>query len=308
MLRSQAVLVRIDYISPYRFDELLAFFRERALTGVEVVDESSYARTVRIEQPDGSIAKGWIRVRDEPARHRLALEISDSLALVIPEVIGRVRRMFDTDSDPDAIARDIAPLLEARPGVKTNGVRVPGCFDPFETACRAVIGQQITVQAANKIAARVAHALGAPVDTGIDGLDRAWPTPDDIVRIDSIEDALGTQGVIKTRSRVIREIARMLVDGELELDESANAMEQMDKLLAIKGVGPWTANYIAMRTLAHPDAFMETDAGVAHALPDLDPKERVNAVEPCRPWRSYAVIALWNSLAEEMQAQREQER
>lgn len=301
------MLVRIDYIPPYRFDELLDFYRFRALAGVEVVDEKSYARTVLIETADGNVVEGWMRIQNEPKHHRLALELSDSLVPVIPEVIGRVRHMFDTDCDPHRIEKGLVALKDARDGVNIDGVRVPGCFDPFETACRAVIGQQVTVQAANTIAARVAQALGVPVKTGIEGLDRAWPTPTAVMEMTSIEDALGTLGVIKTRSHVIREIARMLCEGELELSASADAERQMETLLAIKGVGPWTANYIAMRTLGHPDAFLETDAGVAHALPGLDPKERVTAVEPCRPWRSYAVLALWNLLSEEARTQAEEE-
>ena len=111
-------------------------------------------------------------------------------------------------------------------------------------------------------------------------------------------DALGVLGVIKTRSRTIAEIARLLEAGDLRFDAGAVVAEQMERLLAVKGIGPWSANYLAMRVLNHPDAFMETDAGVKHALPHLEPKERLELAEQWRPWRSYAVLCLWNSLAE----------
>lgn len=294
----ESIVVRLGYRPPYRFDELLAFFRDRALAGVEVVDQVSYARTVRLSKSDGSVFEGWIRVQNESTKHRLALEISESLVPVIPDVIGRVRRMFDTDSDPETISRDIASLKSVAANVEIDGVRLPGCFDPFETACRAVLGQQVSVKAANKIASRISQTFGAHVETGIEGLDSAWPSPSEVVGLASIEDAFGKLGVVRTRSRVIREVAQMLLEGELNLGVGTIADEQISRLLQVKGIGPWTANYIAMRTLSYPDAFLETDAGIAHALPDMTPQARLAAAEPCRPWRSYAVITLWNSLSE----------
>lgn len=291
------IVVRLGYRPPYRFDDLLAFLRDRALEGTEVVDDASYARAVRLPGADGSVAEGWLRVRNEPSRNRLALEISDGLMPVLPDVIGRVRRMFDTDSDPAAVAEGLAPLQKVAANVEVDGVRLPGCFDPFEMACRAVLGQQVSVRAANKMAARIVQAFGTPIETGIEGITRAWPSPSEVADLASIEDALGGLGVIRTRSRVIREIAQKLVDGTLDLGATAIASDQMGKLLHIKGIGPWTANYIIMRTLSYPDAFLETDAGIAHALPTMTPRERLVAVEGCRPWRSYAVVALWNSLS-----------
>lgn len=293
---SEIMTVRLEYRPPYRFAELLAFFRERALTGVEVIDETSYARTVRLKAPDGSVAEGWMRVVDDPEHKQLVITMPNSLAPCMPHIVSRVRRMFDVDCDPQAIASGLAPLEMAIPGAVREGTRLPGCFDPFETACRAVLGQQISVAAANKLAARLVESYGTPVGTGIGGASRVFPTPEEILALNPIEDALGPLGVIKTRSRVIAEIARMLVSGELDFDSGALATEQIEKLLAIKGVGPWTANYIAMRALSHPDAFLESDAGVAHALHDMTPRQRLTMAEAWRPWRSYAVICLWNSL------------
>ena len=159
-----------------------------------------------------------------------------------------------------------------------------------------MLGQQISVSAANRLAHRIVEAYGEQIETGIDGLNRAWPTPQRMLSLHPIEDALGPLGVIKTRAHAIYDIARMFVSGELDFSSGARADEIIERLLSIKGIGPWTAGYIAMRGLSNPDVFLETDAGIAHALPDLSPKERVALVEPCRPWRSYATIALWNSL------------
>ena len=260
---------RLSYRPPYRFPELLAFFRDRALAHVELVDDVSYTRTVRLEDRDGNVACGWVRVEDDPAGNQLVVTMSDELVPAVSEVIARVRRMFDTDSDPVAISQALSPLDEAVRGVHIDGVRVPGCFDTFEIACRAVIGQQISVRAANKLAGRIVERVVQRDPRSRDG----------------------------RRTRAIDAMAAAIDEGELDLDIGAVAEEQMEALLRIRGIGPWSANYIAMRTMSYPDAFLETDAGVAHALPELAPKERLALVEDCRPWRSYAVLALWDSLS-----------
>lgn len=295
---SGTAIVRLGYRPPYRFPELLSFFRARMLSGVEVVDESSYARTVCLHGPNGKTVQGWLRVQDDPKRNELVVTMSESLVPCAPQVIARVRRLFDCDCDPQTIAGRLASLDNIVPGAVREGTRLPGCFEPFETACRAVLGQQISVSAANKLAARIVKRFGTPVETGIDGLTHAFPAPADVLALDSIENVFGELGVIRARSKVIAQIARMLDSGQLDLSMGAVPEEQIETLLSIKGVGPWTANYIAMRVLSHPDAFLEKDAGVAHALPNMTPRQRLAEAEAWRPWRSYAVISLWNSLVD----------
>ena len=308
--------VRVGYRPPYEFDRLLAFFRARALAGVEAIGDDFYLRTARIPLQDGEEARGWVHVGNDAARNALAVTLSESLLPALPQVIARIRRQFDVDCDPQAIYERLASLDDAVPGAAVAGTRLPGCFDPFETAVRAVLGQQITVTAANKLAARIAETYGAPVAfacgsasgrgesaSGIGPsadalaqLTRLFPTAAEIAALSPVEDALGTLGVIKTRSRTIAEIARLIVAGGLDLGPSADAPAQMERLLAIKGIGPWSANYIAMRTMSYPDAFLGTDAGIKHALPDMTPKQIVALAEQWRPWRSYANVCLWNSL------------
>lgn len=292
------IAVRLSYRPPYRFQELLAFFRDRALAHVELVDGSSYTRAIQMEDAKGCAVSGWVRVENDPAHNQLVATMSDDLVAVVPEVTARLRRMFDTDSDPAAVTQALSPLKESVSGLRIDGVRLPGCFDPFEMACRAVIGQQVSVKAANNIAARIVERYGDEVATGIEGIDRVWPSAAAVDSLASIEDSFGELGLIKTRSRAIGAIATLICEGALDLGAGALAEDQMESLLQIRGIGPWSASYIAMRALGHPDAFLETDAGVAHALPDLTPKERLALAEDCRPWRSYAVLALWNSLSE----------
>jgi len=295
-----AIRLKLGYRPPLYFGELLAFFRDRALAGVEVVGEESYARTARMVMPDGSDVFGWIRVENDPSHNELVLSMAESLLPATSMVVARVRRMFDLDCDPETVYGGLASLNTIRPGANVCGTRLPGCFDPFETCCRAVLGQQVSVAAANKLAARIVEAIGQQVHTGVEGLDRAWPSAQEITAIDDLAGTLGPLGVIRTRSSVIAEIARMAVSGDLRFDALADPVEQMNALLSVKGIGPWTANYIAMRAYSYPDAFLEKDSGVAHALPDMTPKERLEAMEPCRPWRSYAVVCLWNSLSDQV--------
>ena len=310
------IISRLEYQRPFDFAGLLAFFRGRALSGVELVDDVSYMRSVRMADREGKACEGLFRVTDDEDSGSLLLEMSSSLEPVSEEIEKRVRYMFDLDCDPAAVEAAIAPLREAIPGISIGSVRVPGAFEPFEIACRAVLGQQVSVQAANKFAERIVKEFGdevriegfpEPSDGTCRYPNRVWPTPDRILAIEDIQGAFGSLGVIGNRSRVIAEIARMVEEGELELTPFAysgeepegrvgHAVMQMERLLAVKGIGPWTANYMAMRALGHPDAFLEKDVGVIHALPDMEPKERLEAVEDCRPYRSYAVLALWNNV------------
>lgn len=290
------VRISLGYRPPYRFDEVLGFFRSRQLDGVELVDDESYMRTVRIALADGDHATGWIRVSDDAEGDALVLEMSESLLSVTSQVVARVRRQFDTESSPADIHAGIACLDDVAPGARVEGTRLPGCFEGFETICRAILGQQISVANANRLAAKIVAAHGVPVETGVEGLTHAFPTPSEMLALDDIEEALGILGVIRTRSRGIRAIAQMIEDGGLSLDSCAPVDEQLQRLLSVKGIGPWTANYIAMRVYSYPDAFLETDAGIRHALAGLEADERLASVESARPWRSYANISLWNHL------------
>ena len=327
--------IKLDYLPPFRFEELLDFFRMRAISGVEVVDNTSYSRCARVIIPNGEEVCGYFRVENDERENALVLSMSESLLSAIKIVERRVRKLFDLDCDPATVHAALAPLEHSRKNTMELGVRLPGAFDAFETCCRAVLGQQISVSAANKLAARVAATFGTPIETSISGCELAWPTPKEVLSIPNIESAFGKLGVIKNRTRAIVEIARLIESGELTFEncacsykhasENANVREgknadsqmsaevaqngqdteeQMKTLLQIRGIGPWTANYILMRVQSFSDAFLETDVGVVHALPNMTAKERLKLVEPCKPWRSYAVISLWNSLGREEDSQK----
>lgn len=290
-------IVKLGYRTPYRFDQLLDFFRVRQLEGVETVGEDFYARSVHIPFDDGEEATGWVRVEDDAAHRALKVTMSESLLPVTSQVVGRLRRQFDTESDPYAIGEALASIDAAVPGAFVLGTRLPGAFDGFETVVRAVLGQQVTLAAANKLAARVVEALGTPIETPFEEITRLFPRVDEIVALSDVEAQLGVLGVIKTRSRSIAELAHLIEAGEVAFESLEPMADRIERLCSVKGIGPWTANYIAMRTMGHTDAFLETDAGIKHALPDLSPAERAALAEQWSPWRSYAVMSLWNSLS-----------
>lgn len=295
--RTGSITLALGYRPPFLWDKLLSFLAGRAITGVDLVRDHTYYRTVCVKNRSGQQFTGWIRVEHAPKKHALRVTVSETLLPVLAQVLARVRRLFDLYCDPDAVYEVLHVMDEIRPGLFALGTRVPGCFDAFEMAVRTVLGQQITVKAAGTLAARLAAAYGRPVQTGIEGLTHVFPTPGDILALgDTIEERLGTLGIIAARSRTIYALAQGLENGTLHLDASVQPEEEMEKLLNIRGIGPWSAQYMAMRSMEWPDAFLGTDAGVRKALGGRTPKERLALAETWRPWRSYATVSLWNTL------------
>jgi AraC family transcriptional regulator of adaptative response / DNA-3-methyladenine glycosylase II len=191
-------------------------------------------------------------------------------------------------------------MNEIRPNICVLGTRLPGCFNAFEMAVRAVLGQQISVKAASTLAARLVVAHGTLVQTRIEGLTHIFPLPEDLLALDGpVENHLGALGVTAARSKTIQELARAISRREIDLDLYVQPEEEIKKLMAIRGIGSWTAQYIAMRAMEWPDAFLETDAGVKKALLPYSlkgSKELLKMAETWRPWRSYATVNLWNTL------------
>ena len=296
-LVNDGITLMLGYRPPYLWDELIQFLAGRAISGVELVENGEYARTARLLTPRGEYAIGWLKVAHRPKKNAVAVTVSDSLLPALPQVLARVRRLFDLHCDPETVFEALGSMNEIRPELHVLGTRVPGCFDAFEMATRAVLGQQITVKAAGTLAVRITEQLGTPIETGIPGLTQLFPTAEEITALHGpIEDQLGPLGVIATRSRTIRALAEALTTGELHLGPQSNPEQEIERLRAIPGIGDWTAQYLAMRSMEWPDAFLETDVGVRKALHPRSPKELRELAEAWRPWRSYATVSLWNTL------------
>jgi AraC family transcriptional regulator of adaptative response / DNA-3-methyladenine glycosylase II len=290
------IALALSYRPPYRWEKMLNFLAGRAITGAEAVRNGEYMRTVHMASAEGKDIYGWVRVGHKPQKNALTVIVSETLLSVLPRVLARIRHLFDLYCEPGAVYGALKTMNDIRPDLCVLGTRMPGAFNIFEMAVRAVLGQQISVKAAGTLAARIVDAYGTPVQTGIEGLTRIFPTPEDILAVKDIENRFGALGVIAARSRTIYELARALTQKEINFDLCAEPEEEMKKMMSIRGIGSWTAQYIAMRAMEWPDAFLETDAGVKKALEPYTSKQLLKMAEAWRPWRSYATINLWNSL------------
>lgn len=295
--RNAGITIAMGYRPPYQWRRILEFLALRAIPGIEIVQNDEYLRTVNLSAGKRQRVHGWVRVGQQPQKNVLVVTMDDALLPVLPQVLARIRHLFDLYCDPATVYETLASMNVVRPGLAVPGTRLPGCFDFFEMAVRAVLGQQITVKAATTLAARLVEAYGTPIETGIGGLSHAFPSPEDIIALDGpAEDRLGPLGITGARASTILELARALVRGSITLDLCAQPEVEMEKLMAIPGIGPWTAHYIAMRGMGWPDAFLDTDYGVKKALAPRTPKEISALAEMWHPWRSYATVNLWHSL------------
>lgn len=291
------VTLALGYRPPYRWQQILGFLGDRAIPGVERIAGDEYLRTVRIVTSEQRHLYGWIKVGHRPDKHILTVTIDAALLSALPQVLARVRHLFDLSCDPGAVYETLAVMNQIRPGLCVPGTRLPGCFDPFEMTVRAVLGQQITVKAAGTLAARLAGTYGTPVETGITGLTHVFPSPDDILALDDpIADHLGPLGITGARAKTIQHLARIMKQDAVDFRHCAQPQAEINKLMDIPGIGAWTAQYIAMRAMGWPDAFPHTDYGVKKALSPRTPNEIFALAEAWRPWRSYATVNLWNAL------------
>jgi AraC family transcriptional regulator of adaptative response / DNA-3-methyladenine glycosylase II len=278
----------LAYRPPYDWDAMRDFLALRATAGVEAVEGRRYLRTVRIER-GGKALTGWIAVGPSPKARALRVVASAALAPALPAVLARVKHLFDLACHPEEVAAVLGPLAAAHPGL-----RLPGAFDGFEMAVRAILGQQVTVKAASAIASRLAAAFGEPMQTPHASLTRTFPTAERIAALDASEVA--ATGIIASRARAIVALAREIAEGHLALDPTAEVDATLERLMKIPGIGPWTAQYIAMRALAWPDAFPHPDVAVMKALGETDRRRAADLATQWQPWRAYAVLHLWKSL------------
>jgi AraC family transcriptional regulator of adaptative response / DNA-3-methyladenine glycosylase II len=204
--------------------------------------------------------------------------------------VQRTRQALDLDADPTRIDVVLAAMpFDARPGI-----RLPGSFDGFETAARVVLGQQVTVKAARTLTMRLVQRFGVPVSTPFADLQWLFPQAEAIAGADP--DAIGSLGIVRQRVGALQALARVVCDGSLELHRAAPLQDTLQRLRALPGVGEWTAQVIAMRVLAWPDAFPASDIGVLNALGTRDVMAAAAQAQAWQPWRSYAVMRLWQSL------------
>jgi len=279
----------LRYQPPYDWPAMLEFLRQRAIPGLESVADGCYFRALSLDGVHGSIS---IQLGEKNA---LRAGIRVPKLSIVPSIIARLRRVFDLAADPLAIAAHLtkdpllAPLVAKRPGL-----RVPGAWDGFELAIRAVLGQQISVTAAVRLAARLVATYGEPMKVPVAALTHLFPRPEVLATAD-----LTKLGMPRSRAATLSAVAAAVAADPEVFGVNCGLEEAVQRLRAIRGVGEWTAQYIAMRALSWPDAFPHTDLGVMKALGETGARRVLAAGEAWRPWRAYAVMHLWQSLTKE---------
>jgi AraC family transcriptional regulator of adaptative response / DNA-3-methyladenine glycosylase II len=290
-----AVSLTLRYRPPYDWDGMLAFLAMRAVAGVEVVQGDTYSRTIALDGDAGTLSVRPI------GGDRLAVDVRFPRLSALPAILARVRRVFDLSADPVRIGEDLAqdpqlaPWIAARPGL-----RVPGAWDGFELGVRAILGQQITVPAAVRLAGELAARHGQPLGPAwaMEGLTLAFPSAERLATAD-----LSHLRMPGARIRSLSAMAQAAVEDPGLFGPALTLDEAVARLRALPGIGEWTAQYIAMRQLREPDAFPAADVALMRALAGPDgvrpnAAELLARAEAWRPWRAYAALHLWASLAD----------
>ncbi len=293
---AQGIRLRLPGRRPLDLDSMLAFFGARVIPGLEAFSAATYWRSLRL--PHGHGVVGLRRGLDRghgPVCVETELHLFDLRDLTT--AVARCRQLLDLDADPvgvsEALGQDptLADLVAADPGR-----RVPGTVDGFELAVRAVIGQQVSVSGARTVAGRLIAACGEPLSAPVGGVTHVFPTPAALVDLAEREPA--TFSMPASRRRALVALANAVQAGVVVIDPGTDPGELRRGLVALPGIGPWTAEYVAMRALGDPDAFMPSDLGIIKAARLLglanDPKGLAEASKPWRPWRSYAMAHLWS--------------
>lgn len=284
-----AIDLRLPYRAPLEADALWQYLGDRIVPGLEELVGDTYRRALSLPHAQGVVE---LTPGEGHVKARLHLEDLRDLG----PASARCRRLLHLDADPagitDVLDSDdlLGPLVRKRPGL-----RVPGSVDPFETAIRAIVGQQVSIAAARTVAGRLVATYGTPLAKPTGTLTHVFPTPTALAEADVLP-------MPQSRTRTITGLAAAVANGDVRLDRGVDWTDVREALLSLPGVGPWTVEYIALRGLGDPDAFPGTDLGIRHALVSLGVEDKPAAIaalaERWRPLRSYAAQHLWTHLSD----------
>jgi AraC family transcriptional regulator of adaptative response / DNA-3-methyladenine glycosylase II len=296
--RDEMLTLRLVYRPPFDFGATLEFLRHDAIPGVEVVDTGAYARVIAPETGEPGASPGWLRVIRWPNdEHALRLEVHGVAPGRLLGITDRLRRMFDLDADPQRIEQALASCDVMRPLVRQwPGLRIPGAWDGFEVAARAILGARLRASHSRALAERLICQFGTRLPTPVaPGLDRLFPTPDALADAD-----LAGVGIPAARARIIRAVARALIDHRVDFSPERTLEDFVARWTSVPGVGALTAHYLALRTLCHPNAFPANGVVLRPETPNggvLDGRSGRPAPDAWRPWRGYAAVYLWRHAA-----------
>lgn len=279
---------RLSFRPPYHWQAMLDFLAPRATPGVELVEDSVYRRTVSVNGIDGYFEVSL----DEHDALLVRIDFPDPRSLF--GIVERIRAIFDVNADWSSITRTlrgdqmVGAIVNSQPGI-----RVPGCWNGFELAVRAILGQQVTVRGATSLAGRLTAEFGRTF-RGPTGLTYLFPSPEVLSNA-----KLTSIGLTTSRAETIRALARSVSSGRIKFEGVVDSDDFLRRLCELPGIGAWTAQYIAMRALGEPDAFPSSDLGLLRASAIASSRELESRAEPWRPWRSYAAMYLWRMASRE---------
>lgn len=292
------VVVQLNYRAPYDWPSMLSYFAGRAIDGMEVIKDNKYARSISIGQRHGVVVFSHI---EEKNNGKIEARINYPVLADLPQIIARIRRLLDLATHPELVSEHLsedpllAPIISRKPGL-----RAPGAWDGFELAIRAILGQQITIEAARKHGCTLVEKHGEllEINGGFEELKYAFPTPQTLSNAD-----LSYLKMPRARSSSLVAMAQAVVDDPALFSIRASLEDTIKSLTALKGIGDWTAQYIAMRAMQEADAFPAADAALINAYEKLTgerlkPKQLQEVAQKWRPWRAYATQYLWASLAD----------
>jgi len=282
--RAETMTFALGYRPPFSWSGVLAFLAHRRISGVEHVGDDAYVRAVELNR-SGQDVVGWISVTHAPRRYAIDVTVPMSLTPVVAEVLGRIRRLFDLASRPDLIDMHLGDLAAELPGM-----RVPGTFDGFEVAARAIVGQQISVPNARAILSRIAERFGTKIAAPFE-LTTTFPSATVFSGLPAA--ALQETGITRIRAEAIIAVAKEVSSGRIALEPLAPLEETLAALRRIRGIGEWTVQYIAMRSLAWPNAFPEGDAVLKKQLGYSSASALSQHANRWQPWRAYATLHVW---------------
>ncbi|WP_372764711.1 AlkA N-terminal domain-containing protein [Litorivivens sp.] len=285
-----ALSFRLGYRPPLHWDSLAQFLHSRSAAGTSELSNGVLSKTLHL----GNL-RGWFSATIDDKKHCLVVNASPVLSPAFASLTMRLRHYFDLDANPDTIDSHLAQNPQLKPLIQqTPGLRLPGALDAFELAARAIIGQQVSVKAASTVFNRLCERFGKTLDTPVAGLSRLPPRAE-VIAV-AAEQELIALGLTSRRAATLKSLADALAQGELHFDYGDNSADVCRELESLPGIGPWTAQYIALRALGDPDAFPASDLALMKAFRVTTPKASQRAAETLRPWRAYAAIHLWNSL------------
>ncbi|ANO50608.1 Ada metal-binding domain-containing protein [Woeseia oceani] len=284
-----ALTVRLPYRSPYSWTEVLRFYAMRAIPCVEEIDGDTYRRSLKLGD-----AECVIQIRAGIDHGFLSLQMQNVPTERVFEVVQMARDVFDLDAPVDDIHAALSADERLRALLATQtGIRVPGCWNGFELAVRAILGQQISVKAATTLSGRIASRYGTPLHEPVGSVTHSFPGASQLARA-----RFNNIGLVQCRADTLRRLARAVLAGDVVFEPRQDMQKFHQQFTAIKGIGDWTAQYVMMRALKNPDAFPASDLGLVKALcpgERVSPATLAERAESWRPWRAYAAMLLWGA-------------